>query len=828
MTDSVPEKLGKYRIIEEVGRGGFAAVYKAVDTTLDRTVALKVLAPHLLWDPTFVQRFQQEAKVAANLDHANIVTIHEVGQIEGVYFIAMQFLAGRTLSQILEAEGSLPISQVQAIIEQVAAALDYAHARGFVHRDIKSSNVIVADDGRATLTDFGLVKAGEGTKLSTTGVVFGTPEYMSPEQAEGKELDARSDIYSLGVVIYEMLAGRAPFVADTTPAVMYKHVHEPPPLEELPSDLPQGVVAVVEKALAKKREERYQRAGEIAQALKEATEARVKVTSTPPEPKLPVPPPVVEKPLPEKVVPPLVEPAAVAKEKPKPLTPRAAPKKALGMGAFLAGGLVLLCIVGTVIYAISSWLSTKPTPEVIIVETVVVEREVEKEVPVEVTRVVEVEKEVPVEVEVTAEPVEKTTVEFWTTDNEEERVAVYEAVAARFMAEHPEIEVRIVPIEESGVSQRIATALAANRLPDIVRMGVERVATFTADGVLDEDAAEAVIASIGEDDFRVGPLAMVINPATGKRAAVPYDGWIQAIWYRADMFEEAGLYPPISWDDINAACEILPGTGNLLYALTLPTDPGQNYPHQVFEQVAMSNNAWPFDAAGNVTMNTPEMVEALRFYSGLQRCAMPGPQYWRGAREAYELDQSGMLFYSTYIMDDLVEGSGLEGGGRVEIAIGDLALRTGFASEMKGPNGFASYGQLVTLGIMEGADPEAQMVVKYFLTEGYIDVLALSPFGKVPVLKSAVDGWSELSPFFAYYSDGTLNQIANGYDSMQRWLFRPDYDATQRAVIGDIEGRLLIPRAISAIALEGTMTPETAAEWLQEQVEVLLTERQAE
>jgi multiple sugar transport system substrate-binding protein len=386
--------------------------------------------------------------------------------------------------------------------------------------------------------------------------------------------------------------------------------------------------------------------------------------------------------------------------------------------------------------------------------------------------------------------------------------------------------VRIVPIEEAGVTQRMATALAANRPPDIVRMGVERVAAFAADGILDEDAAIAVIEAVGEDDFRAGPLQMVTNPATGNYAAIPYDGWIQAIWYRSDVFDEAGLAAPVTWDDINAACDTLPGTGNLLYAVTLGTDPGQNYGHQVFEQVAMSNEAWPFDEAGNVTMNTPEMAEALRFYTGLQRCALPGPQYWRGAREAYELDQSGMLFYSTYIMDDLVEGSGLEAGGNVEIAVEDLALKTGFAPMMEGPNGAASYGQLVTLAIPNGADPEAQMVAEYFLTEGYVDVLGLAPFGKVPVLKSAVDGWKDLSPFFENYSEDTLEQIANGYETMQRWLFRPDYDTTQRAVIGDIEGRLLIPQVISNIALEGIMTPESGAEWLQEQVEALLAERQ--
>ncbi len=453
--------------------------------------------------------------------------------------------------------------------------------------------------------------------------------------------------------------------------------------------------------------------------------------------------------------------------------------------------------------------------------------------PEVVTETVEVvvtqEVEVIKEVEVPAEPTDKTVIEFWTTDNEEDRINVYETLAAAYMAENPDVELRIVPIDEASIAQRIATAQAANRLPDIVRMGVERVSTFAADGILDEAAAAATIAAIGEDDFRAGPLAMVTNPTTGAYSAVPFDGWVQAIWYRSDSFADAGLDAPLSWDAINAACDALPGTGNLLYGLTLGTDPGQNYPHQVFEQVAISNNAWPFDAEGNVTMNTPEMVEALAFYTDLQRCAVPGPQYWRGAREAYELDQSGMLFYSTYIMDDLVDGSGLEAGGNVEIAVDNLAANTGFAYEMAGPNGSASYGQLVTLGIMQGADPMAQDVVKFFMNgDNYLQVLALAPFGKVPVLESAVEGWGSLSDYFANYSPETIAQIGNGFDTMQRWLFRPEYDATQRAVVGDIEGRLLISQAISNIALEGTMTPETAAVWLQEQVEALYAERQAE
>jgi multiple sugar transport system substrate-binding protein len=439
-----------------------------------------------------------------------------------------------------------------------------------------------------------------------------------------------------------------------------------------------------------------------------------------------------------------------------------------------------------------------------------------------VKETVVVEKEVPVA------PGERTVVEFWTTDNEEPRVDTYEQVAQRYMDQHPDVEVRIVPIEEAGVSQRIATALAANRPPDIVRMGVERVAAFANEGILNEDAAAAAIQQVGEDDFRARPLEMVVDPATGQYAAVPFDGWVQAIWYRQDIFDDAGLEPPTSWDALRTSCEALPGTENLLYGITLGTDPGQNYSHQMFEQVAMSNEAWPFDAEGNVTMNTPEMIEALDFYTSLQDCAPPGPQYWQGAREAYELDQAGMLVYSTYIMDDLVVGSGTSGGGQIQIAVDDLALKTGFAPELRGPNGSASYGQLVTLAIPNGADAAAVDVVAFFLTEGYADVLALAPWGKVPVLESAVDEWKGLSPFFANYSDETLEQIVNGYQTMQRWLFQPGYDAVQRAVIGDIEGRLLIPQVISNIALEGTMTPEQGAEWLQEQVEAIYAERQQE
>jgi tRNA A-37 threonylcarbamoyl transferase component Bud32 len=275
MTDSVPEKLGKYKIIEEVGRGGFATVYKAVDTTLDRTVALKSLEPRLLREPTFAERFQREAKLAANLKHPNVVIIHEFGWEAGTAYMAMEFLEGRTLKKVILEEGALSSRRIVNIVGQIASAMDYAHERGLVHRDIKPSNIMVEADDHVTVMDFGIAKAATLTGLTTTGQIFGTPEYMSPEQAEGvEEPDARSDIYSLGVVVYEMLTGKVPFSGTTPLSIMLSHANKPPPQpSQINPDVSPALEAVLLKALAKKPEDRYSRAGELSRALAEAFEA---------------------------------------------------------------------------------------------------------------------------------------------------------------------------------------------------------------------------------------------------------------------------------------------------------------------------------------------------------------------------------------------------------------------------------------------------------------------------------------------------------------------------------------------------------------------------
>jgi len=282
MSGLVGSYLGQYEILREIGRGGMAIVYLARQPSLGRHVALKVLHPHLAGDTTLVARFQREARTAARLQHPNIITIYEVGQQGGYYFIAMEYLTGQPLSEVIRRRGALPLRRVIHIAQQVAAALDYAHSQGFVHRDIKPSNIIVGQGDSIKLTDFGIAKSRHDARLTITGSLLGTPYYMSPEQAQGQVVDYRADIYSLGVVCYEMLTGRVPFGGET-PAVLHAHVYETPlPMRSLNRRLPAEVEKAVGRALAKEPGNRYRSAGELANALEAA--ARVKgVTPTPVE-----------------------------------------------------------------------------------------------------------------------------------------------------------------------------------------------------------------------------------------------------------------------------------------------------------------------------------------------------------------------------------------------------------------------------------------------------------------------------------------------------------------------------------------------------------------
>jgi serine/threonine-protein kinase len=249
--------LGEFEIMTELGRGGMAAVFLARDLALNRRVAIKVMAPGLLIGPGMLERFRQEAITVANLQHAHIVAIHGVRQIEDLHFFVMQFVPGRTLEGVLGDHGALPMPVVRAWLHQVGSALGYAHRRGVIHRDIKPGNILLNTDGEAIVTDFGIAKVAEGPSHTQTGAVVGTPLYMSPEQCYARQLTGASDQYSLGVVAYEMIAGKPPF-AGLSFALMRAHTDaSPPPIRDTRPDVPPTMEAAVLRMLAKKPDDRF-------------------------------------------------------------------------------------------------------------------------------------------------------------------------------------------------------------------------------------------------------------------------------------------------------------------------------------------------------------------------------------------------------------------------------------------------------------------------------------------------------------------------------------------------------------------------------------------
>src|SRR6266508_1750536 len=273
MTHLIGKQLGRYTIQEEIGRGGMARVYRAQDTQLKRTVAIKVLLPQLAVDPEFAQRFEREAITAANLRHPNIVTIYDVGEQDGVRYIAMEYVRGHTLHAIIEERGALGLGYAITIVGPVAAALDYAHRQGAVHRDIKPQNIMIDVDGRVLLTDFGIAQAPEGgstggERLTRTGIFMGTPEYISPEQASAQRVDGRSDLYSLGIATYEVIAGRVPF-SGATPQLIVAHAQTlPPPISTQDPEQPPELDMVMARILAKRPENRFASGVGFVEALR--------------------------------------------------------------------------------------------------------------------------------------------------------------------------------------------------------------------------------------------------------------------------------------------------------------------------------------------------------------------------------------------------------------------------------------------------------------------------------------------------------------------------------------------------------------------------------
>ncbi len=282
MTFIIGENVGPYQIVEHLGSGGMATVFKAYHAALDRYVAIKVLHPALKQDPNFLSRFQREARIVAKLEHPNIVPVFDFSEAGGQPYLVMRFIEGETLKARLT-RGHLPLDEIVGIVKLVGEALSYAHGQGVLHRDVKPSNVLLTPDGDVFLADFGLARiaqAGESTLSQDS--LLGTPQYISPEQAQGlSDLDVRTDVYSLGVVLYELLVGRVPYQADTPYAVIHDHIFTPLPLpRSLNPALPEPFERVLLKALSKERDDRYATIADLMRAFDQTVQQVKSAAST--------------------------------------------------------------------------------------------------------------------------------------------------------------------------------------------------------------------------------------------------------------------------------------------------------------------------------------------------------------------------------------------------------------------------------------------------------------------------------------------------------------------------------------------------------------------
>lgn len=272
MSELIGKAIGQYQIVEQIGSGGMATIFKAFQPSIDRYVAVKILPSQLAEDENFVKRFAHEAKAIAALEHPHILPVHDFGTEGKLNYMVMRYVQGGTLTNIMGK--SIPHDRIVQIVGNVARALDYAHEQGVIHRDIKPSNILIDQHGEVLLTDFGIAKMVEGsssTQLTAAGSILGTPAYMSPEQAQGQKIDRRSDIYSLGVVLYELLTGRPPYEAETPFAIVLKHINDPLPLpRSIKPDIPEPFERVVLKAMAKDPNQRFETAGQMERSLQNA------------------------------------------------------------------------------------------------------------------------------------------------------------------------------------------------------------------------------------------------------------------------------------------------------------------------------------------------------------------------------------------------------------------------------------------------------------------------------------------------------------------------------------------------------------------------------
>ncbi|MFZ5437016.1 MAG: ABC transporter substrate-binding protein [Bacillota bacterium] len=406
-----------------------------------------------------------------------------------------------------------------------------------------------------------------------------------------------------------------------------------------------------------------------------------------------------------------------------------------------------------------------------------------------------------------------TTIEFWHCEVEQNRQDTINSLVAKFQEANPGIIVKVQAAEENDMRTKLTTAQAARKLPNLVSLSSELILRLGNANLLDKKAAAEVIDGFGRSEFYAGALGFVASPEGG-HYAVPYTGWVQGIWYRKDWFDAKGLAAPTTWDAILAAAKTFNAPNDRVYGLIIGTAKDL-YAEQVFTQFALSNKAFLFSADGKVTFNTPEMIETLKYYKELANYTPPGPETWREARDLYLNGTCAMMFYSTFIMDDIgIERTGFKGA-----IVRDLVKKTGFAPYVQRAVP-ASFGAISAFGITSTSAPEqveaCKKLIRFLMTkDNYIKFMHMSPGGFNPVLKSVAASPEYLEePVLKAWGE-TYKTIAQGLDSIQTFALRegrifPDY--------GNISAQLIIGEALYNLT-EKNWTPEQTAEWAQKRME---------
>ncbi|MBN1121176.1 MAG: extracellular solute-binding protein [Anaerolineae bacterium] len=591
MTGFEGQMVGEYKIVEMIGSGGMANVYRAYQAKMEREVAIKILPAYFMQDDTFIERFNREARVIARLEHPSILPVHDFGQFQDQPYLVMRYVSGVSLLERIQAcPQGMPLDEVQKIVDQMASALDFAHKRGIIHRDVKPSNVLIDEDGNAYLADFGIAKVtGSTLELTGSGIV-GTPGYIAPEMTRRGGMTSLVDVYALGVTLFEMLTGQRPYEADTPMGTLVAHATEPiPDIREFRPDLPAGIETVIETVLAKEPEKRYPTACALAEDLGAAlagaydyddglTIGMAKPAAPEPESVLsPDTPPTLEGATRQAATPPVVkapvvpEPSWVAEAKPRRRNRSLV--WVLGIGgtllaaAIVVGGVILLRSIG-------GQKDTTPEPSA-------ADQPVAEQPAVEQPSVDQPADEAPAP----DGPVEITWFVELGGQVGPNRLAMQEALAEAFNSSHDDIHLNIKTSEGEDGPTMLATMIAAGTPPDIVGpVGLGIMNQFYGEWL----DLTPYIEQSGIDTSAYNPALMVLYNVPGQgQVGLPYIVYPPAMFYNADLFDRAGLcYPPHhigepycdgdpwTWDKVREIAMLMTYDANGNDAMSQDFDPG--------------------------------------------------------------------------------------------------------------------------------------------------------------------------------------------------------------------------------------------------------------